>query len=319
MSLLRLLHVIPKNHLSNLFGRIAGVPLPGFVLRSLIRLYSKHYQVNLEEMSHSIGDYKSLADFFTRSLKPGSRPIDQGIVSPADGRLVGCGSIIGDRIEQVKGRDYSLIDFLGSEQLARHFTNGVYFTVYLAPGDYHWVHAPISGEICEVIHIPGSLWPVNDWSVHHVKNLFAVNERVHVLMNSKLGKVVVSFVGATNVGSIKLSFTQKCARILANEGQTDNSLLKTNDCSPWFSTLFFGRKRNPVRYSVSGASLDKGDKLGVFELGSTVVLLFEKGSVCPLGDGCGNLPEESEQKTGIPGRPAQVIRCGQSIASSQVE
>jgi len=259
-----LLYIFPKNLISSLFGKLVHLRLPSFIVQPVIRAFARRYGANLNESAHSADYFKSLGDFFVRTLKPGARPIGEGIVSPADGKLVNFGLIENDSLTQIKGRNYSLSEFLCDAELARRFKNGFFVTIYLAPGDYHHVHSPQSGEVRQSIHIPGTLWPVNEWSVKNIDKLFCVNERVVTCIGNEESLAAVVMVGATNVGSMEMVYDSFVTNPLGSG--------------------FVNRTVQNKVYS-SPLQLQKGDKLGTFNLGSTVVLLFEQEKFTP-GSGC---------------------------------
>lgn len=209
----------------------------------------------MDEASKNWDQYASIGDLFTRTLKPGTRPIAHTpLIHPCDSQITENGPIEKDRLIQTKGKYYHLGALLEDAKIATFFYSGSFITYYLCPTDYHRVHSPVTGEIESIVYIPGSLWPVNQVSVRHINNLFSVNERVIVNIESKeVGKVSVVFVGATNVGKITLSF--------------DPSLVSNQ--------LIRNRKAQKVIYSAKPKVI-KGEELGVFHMGSTIILLLQK-------------------------------------------
>lgn len=252
-----LLRFIPKNHLSWLVGQLARIPLPQSLRATVYGIYSRRYGVEMQEVDGTFESFSSLADFFTRELKAGARPISPGIVSPVDGTIVAWGESVDGRLTQIKGKTYSVSEFIGAPNLLPRFRDCSFVTIYLAPGDYHHIHSPVNGEILDRIHVEGKLWPVNTWSVSTIENLFAINERVVTLIRTKdFGDVIVAAVGATNVGSIRLAYED----------------YRTNQAPSFLlSSRIFRRSFEP------GIQIKSGDKLATFAMGSTVVLLFEKG------------------------------------------
>jgi len=201
-----------------------------------------------------IAQYATFNDFFTRALKPGARPIaDAGLVSPVDGAVSQCGAIDGDQIFQAKGHWYSTTALVGGDAaLAAQFIDGSFATIYLSPKDYHRIHMPCSGRLRRMLHVPGDLFSVNPATARSVAGLFARNERVVCLFDGEHGPFVLVLVGATIVGSM--------------------------------ATVWHGvvnpRRPGTVRdwdYSERNITLAKGDEMGRFLLGSTVVLLFPAG------------------------------------------
>ncbi|MEK6813271.1 MAG: archaetidylserine decarboxylase [Nitrospirota bacterium] len=246
---LLVLRLLPLRLVSRLAGWLADRRLPPSILKPLINWYANHYDVDMDEAVEPPGGFGTFNEFFVRPLKEGARPVDpspDAVVSPVDGRLVMTGTIEDGRLIQAKGLDYSTVDLLGSREAAALFAGGGYATLYLSPRDYHRIHAPVAGRVASVRRRRGRLLPVNDLSVPFVKDLFATNERVIVSMETEAGPVAVVMVGATNVGRISLAF-----EVAPAQRRTD-----------WDWT--------PER----DIRLAKGEELGRFELGSTVILLF---------------------------------------------
>ncbi len=197
-----LLNLLPKVLLSRLTGLLASIPLPRALRVPFFRWFARRYGADLGQVAAPLASFRSLQAFFRRELRPGSRPVGTTqLVWPCDGRIVTAGPIANGRILQVKGRDYSLADLLADADLARALEGGTQATVYLAPGDYHRVHAPFAGEVRRVIAVPGTLFPVNSPAVACIRDLFARNSR-HVfdcqLTDGRRAAVVM--VGAFNVG-----------------------------------------------------------------------------------------------------------------------
>jgi phosphatidylserine decarboxylase len=255
-----LLRLAPKNHLSCLLGGLAGLHLP-FGLGGLsVRSFARAYGIDMSEAEMGLCQYRSIAELFTRRLKPGVRPIGEG---PVDGTLRGLGPVQSGRIEQVKGMTYALTDLLGGSSYASRFLNGWYFNLYLSPKDYHHVHAPVGGEVVACSCIPGKLWPVNDWSLRRIQNLFSINERIVTYISGAYGVVAVVMVGATNVGKISVEYDDLATNRLG--------------LAPW-------RKRaaRHLRYDAP-SRIDAGQRLGTFHLGSTVIMLCERDALAPSG------------------------------------
>jgi len=230
----KVLKVLPRKRLSTFVGWLAQRESPQFVIKPFIRWFAKTYQINLEEAELSIENYRSLNSFFTRKLKEGLRPIaDTFCVHPADSRITQFGIIENRTLIQAKGITYSLGEFIGSEERAHKYEGGLFIVYYLCPTDYHRVHSPVEGTVKEIKRLGLDLWPVHDQSVALIPNLFIVNERVVVSMNTQLGPVETVFVGATNVGSIEV-------------------------------------------YKKEGEIVQKGEALGVFHMGSTIVMIYPK-------------------------------------------
>lgn len=253
--------LLPKNLISFLFGKLAKIHWPAVINQFIIKSFATFYQINLEEAAKPVEAYCSLADFFIRDLKTGVRKIETGIISPVDGRIVEFGEVKEGRLLQVKSRTYQLRDLLVKEELVKDFSNAYFITIYLAPRDYHHIHSPVAGNISASLYIPGNLWPVNQWSVENIENLFCINERLITLIESDFGRVAVIKVGATNVGSISLSYDQ------------------------WYTNNFsrvLGISKE-IRYTKYPEQIPVklADRIGTFNLGSTVILLFQSGIFSP--------------------------------------
>ena len=235
--------------------------LPGPLLRPLLRGYVRAYGVDLSEAAEPLAAFPTFNAFFTRRLRDGARPIatERGlVVSPSDSRLQTVGRVPPDaRLEQIKGRSYTLTALLGDVAEAARFAEGVHATLYLSPSMYHRVHVPVDGRITGWRYLPGRLYPVNAMAVRSVEGLFTVNERVVVTMETDdLGPVAAVMVGATNVGRMTLSF----AGLVTNAGGPPAAVVLDPPL--------------PVR---------RGDELGAFNLGSTVVLLAADPTLEPAG------------------------------------
>jgi phosphatidylserine decarboxylase len=208
-----LLTALPKVALSRVFGFIARTPVP-VPLRGLVyRTYALLCGADLREMQGGPGDYRSLAEFFQRPLRDGVRPIDDGpVIWPCDGRVISAGPITAGRIEQIKGIDYSLEELLVDRELAAAFATGTQATIYLAPGDYHRVHAPFAAELLGRTRVPGTLFPTNPPATHSIRPLYPRNERVvHRFRLEDGGAAALVMVGALNVGDIHPSCPAPCS------------------------------------------------------------------------------------------------------------
>ena len=259
----RLLRAVSAPWVSRLSGRLADARLPPLLLRAAIRAYGRLYRVDWSEVRDPIGSFKTFNAFFVRRLRAGARPIAGGpgvVTSPCDARLSAGGQIPEDgRLEQIKGKTYALEALLGSAEEAERCRGGVYATLYLSPSMYHRVHSPVDGQISSWRYLPGRLFPLNDLALPNVEGLFTLNERVAVFLDTEaFGRVAVVLVGATNVGRISLAFTD----LVTNVGRAAS---RTEPAAP--------------------ISISRGDDLGTFNLGSTVVLLVADRSLRPAAAG----------------------------------
>jgi phosphatidylserine decarboxylase len=242
--------LINRKGLSAFLGRFASKELPKWILQPVIKLFIRVEGVNMNEYHKDLDDYKTFNEFFTRKLIPGARVFEDGICSPVDGFVSEIGPIKDGQLLQVKGKYYSLNDLVG-DYFA--FMNGCFATIYLSPADYHRIHAPFDMQIEEVNYLPGDLYSVNDASVTKIDQLFCKNERVILRGNSSYGKFYFVLVGAIVVGKIKLSFLE--------------------DIKP-------GDTKVDVK-------LEKGEELGLFELGSTIIMALDTEALneCALKNG----------------------------------
>lgn len=229
------------------------VKLPGPLARWSIKAFGSYYKIDFEEAEKPLDQYHSIGDFFVRRLKEGVRPLaDSPLLHPADSVIAQIGEIIAGQCIQAKGKTYNVSELCGDPELGRQYEDGLFVTYYLCPTDYHRVHSPVDGAILRAHHIPGHLWPVNSWSTKNIDRLFAVNERVILEINSRIGKCLLVFVGATNVGQIRLSFDPEIVT---------NTQLKQKNLE---------RKYDPP------IEIRRGQELGAFYMGSTVVMIYPK-------------------------------------------
>lgn len=245
---------IPKSYVSWFVGTMANLPLPRPLANLLVGWFSRAYNIDTSLAIRPWQSFPSIGAFFTRDLRPEVRPMADGIVSPVDGTLRSAQNVSGvGYVTLVKGRDYSIASLLGNDDLAGRFVQGQVWNFYLSPQDAHHIFSPVDGKIVKSVHVPGKLWPVNDWAISAVDGLFVVNERVITFIETDHGLVAVVMVGATNVGRIALSYTP----------------IETNR-APW--------KRHVQKSLVHTPSISvvRGGKIGTFKMGSTVVLVFEK-------------------------------------------
>lgn len=251
--------LLPRYSITRLFYWVTRIRAPA-VKNFLINRFVSLYDVNIAEVSRAVPDgYESFNAFFTRELRDNARPIDAtgtNVVSPVDGTLSACGTIDGQHIFQAKGHSYTLTDLLAINlEDARQYEGGSFATIYLAPYNYHRIHAPTDGRLGEIHHIPGDLFSVNTATVSRLGGIFARNERLVCHLTTPTSPMCVIFVGALNVGSIS---------------------------TPWTGELKPVRTGNVRRLDLDPATpmdIDKGDLLGWFNMGSTVILLFPPSSV----------------------------------------
>jgi phosphatidylserine decarboxylase len=244
-----LLRALPRVRLSRAVGRLCDRTLPRGVSDSIVRAYSRAYRVNLDEAADCPDGYCSFDAFFTRRLRDGARSVSSDpVVSPADGVLSAVGSIDPGMRLWVKGRPYDVGDLIADPVFAERYRGGEFAVVYLAPGDYHRVHSPVEGRIVQVRGIPGDLFPVNAIGERHVPRLFVENSRVAIQLDTNgLGQVMAVMVGAVIVG--RMSATG----------------VDAPDVPPGVHRI-----EPPI-------PVERGGEIGIFHLGSTVVLLLEPG------------------------------------------
>lgn len=249
-------YLLPKQALTVLAGRFASARAGGLTT-SVIRWFVGRYGVNMDEAADpDVASYASFNDFFTRPLRAGARPLaDADFICPVDGAISQCGAIRHDQIFQAKGHDYSVAALVGGdERLAAQFIDGSFATLYLSPKDYHRIHMPCAGKLVRMIHVPGELFSVNPVTACGVPGLFARNERVVCVFDGEMGPFVLVLVGATIVGSMATAWHGV-----------------VNPPRP-------GRIRDWT-YGDRDLRLAKGDEMGRFLLGSTVVLLYPKDTL----------------------------------------
>lgn len=272
-------HLLPKQLVTTLAGRVAGARGGGATTR-LIRWFVARYKVDMSEAENpDIASYASFNDFFTRPLRPGVRPLAAAdFVCPVDGAISQLGDIDDHHIVQAKGHRYTITDLVGGDAtLAEQFRHGRFANLYLSPRDYHRLHMPCDGRLMRMIHVPGALYSVNPVTARGVPNLFARNERVVCVFDSpEHGQFVMVLVGATVVGSM---------------------------ATPWHGVVNAVRTGRPSQwdYTDQAVTLAKGEEMGRFLLGSTVIMLFRPGTIAlnpdwtperpvRLGEMMGNAP-----------------------------
>lgn len=272
-AVLKLLGRLPQGALSRGLGSLADTPLPPRLRVPVLSTVARALGIDVGEAERPLSEYPSVNAFFVRRLRPGARswPAAQGLVSPVDGILGQVGRIDRGRLIQAKGLDYAAADLLDDPGEAGRFEGGAFITIYLSPRHYHRIHAPVEGAIPLARYVPGALFPVNDPSVRHVRDLFARNERLLAHIDGPLGRVAVVAVGAYNVGRISAAFDPAWA----GEGGGRDRPWITNRAEP------LPRER---RYAPA-LPIRRGEELMAFHLGSTVVLLGEPDAL-ELTDVC---------------------------------
>ena len=257
--IISLLSILPKNKIARFMGVSARIELPQFMHRLLIRFFVWKYKINLEECNGDIDDFKSLSEFFIRTLKDGRRQIEtrpEFLASPVDGRVHTFGKIVNGEFEQYDGQAGSVAEMLGrpmSDPTCQRYNNGEFIIIYLSPQDYHRVHSHDGGTLRELQYQPGQLWPVFPAATKKIPHLFDRNERlVFHIEHFERGNVqsVISMIGAFGVGRMTTDWNP----VITNnhEPQQDVTILQT---------------------------ISRGAELGRFELGSTVVLFFQPDQI----------------------------------------
>ncbi|MDN2664299.1 archaetidylserine decarboxylase [Psychromonas sp. 14N.309.X.WAT.B.A12] len=251
-------YILPKHLFTFIAGKLAEAKMGAFTT-FLIKKFIKQFNIDMSEAKHSEAeDFDTFNDFFTRELKSGLRPIvegDENLAIPVDGCISQQGEIKQGRIFQAKGHDFSLRELLGGrDDVAAPFDDGLFSTIYLAPKDYHRIHMPITGKLEKLIFIPGDLFSVNPLTAQNVPNLFARNERAVAIFSTAIGPMAMVLVGATIVGSIE---------------------------TVWEGTLKAPKNKELQYWDYQDQEIviEKGQEMGRFKLGSTIVALFPKDSI----------------------------------------
>lgn len=238
---------------SRIWGRIARLRHPRFLVKRIIKLYQRSYNINMDEYEGEVEDYRSLSDFFVRRLNPGKRPLvpqENAVVSPADGILTDVETIFIDQATQVKGKTYRISQLLHE---TIDFSRGWHVAViYLAPYNYHRYHFPISGNIKRYFHSGGRLFPVNQLGVNRVNRLFVRNERIITEMVNRQMSCYMAAIGACFVGGIKMEFIPGS-----------------------------NRKKRDQWVSIN-QEIRQLEEMGRFDMGSTIVLVIPKSMAEPL-------------------------------------
>ncbi len=276
-----LTYPLPHHFLSHIVYQFMRIKNPR--IKDLqITLMAKAFNINLSEAKLKAPDeFPDFNSFFTRELREGVRKTEYGetmLCSPVDGKVSQMGNIDGSSIFQAKGHSFTLQKLLGDDQiLANNYLNGKFATIYLSPRDYHRIHMPYAGKLKRVIHIPGRLFSVAPYTVTTVPELFARNERVVCIFDTAFGEMIMVLVGAMFVSSMD---------------------------TVWTGTITPPRAKQVTEVDISKPAhsfdIEKGEEMGRFNMGSTVILLFPKdcvslndrlsaGSTLRLGNGIGKV------------------------------
>jgi len=205
-----------RKWISRLAGRIAHSPAS----KALIPRFARAYGIAVEEAEKPIGEYATLNEFFTRRLKPGARPVDDApgvLVSPVDARITGMGPVQGGTIRNVKGQDYPIDELLGFSPRASVYRNGYCIVLYLSPSDYHRIHSPVDGVVVGRRHLPGRVYPVNEFGMTRLRRVLSRNERLITFIRHEHGEIALVKVGALNVSGIR--YADPAAERLARGGE----------------------------------------------------------------------------------------------------
>lgn len=249
-------YIMPKHAISRVVGKLAAAKM-GWLTTQLISLFIKAYDINMNEAKlKKASDFDTFNDFFTRELEDGARTINHDeatICYPVDGAISQQGDIVDGQLIQAKGFNYSLTSLLGGdEKTAAPFQGGKFSCIYLAPKDYHRIHMPMAATLREMIYVPGELFSVNPLTANNVPDLFARNERVVAIFDTEFGELAMVLVGATIVASIETT---------------------------WAGTVTPPAGKDIFRWQYpkdgnDAITFEKGDEMGRFKLGSTVVSAF---------------------------------------------
>ncbi|TXH72234.1 MAG: phosphatidylserine decarboxylase [Thiothrix sp.] len=245
------LYILPHHAISRVVYRLTRIESKR--VEPVIRWFVQAFKVNMTEaVQPDISAYKTYNEIFTRSLKPELRPLAEEpmvLASPVDGTISQVAAINAGQLIQAKGFDYSVLELLGGDaNRAQPFLNGQFMTIYLSPRDYHRIHMPLAGQLVEQVYVPGRLFSVAGHTARTIPRLFARNERVAAIFDTDFGKMALVLVGAINVAAIE--------------------------------TVWAGLITPPPQHDVRvdhypDVSLAKGEEMGRFNMGSTVIILLE--------------------------------------------
>ena len=273
--------VAPKRAYSGAVGWGAGIGIPAWLRPTFLARFARLYGIEIAEAEHSLADYRTLDDFFTRRLRDGARPVDpdtDAVVAPSDGTVIESGLVTEGSLVQVKGVLFELEDLLGDAELAGRLEGGGFLTTYLSPRDYHRVHSPIEGSVVGWRYMPGKLYPVGASSVGREPGLFISNERLVTLIDGgRAGLCALVMVAAVGVGHITAAYDDTIATHLRS---------------------FKPGRGSQMRYEMP-RPVSKGAEIGTFHLGSTTIAVFEPrrvaletlapGSVTRMGEAIGRI------------------------------
>ena len=243
-----IISLIPQIFFCNFIKFITELEKPKFLVSFLKIIFVKLYKIDLSDSEFNIEKYSSVQKLFCRKII--NRKIENGIISPVDGFISQCNEIKNNTLIQAKGLEYTLDKLIPKDKI-RDYENGWFTTIYLAPYNYHRIHSIFDGKISEFYYNPGKFWPVNNITVPNLKNLFKINERVTSFLKTELGNIAIIKVAALGVGNIPISY------------------INTN----------FYKKKNPYKVgynNINEINIKKGEEIGAFTFGSTVILLFDK-------------------------------------------
>jgi phosphatidylserine decarboxylase len=277
----------PQRALSEVIGWGARRSIPAALRARFLRSFAKQYGIDVTEAEKPLEEYGGLQEFFTRRLRPGVRPIAPApntVVSCADGTVVDSGVVTQGLLIDAKDAGFTLADLLADEAAAQRLEGGPYLVTYLSPKDYHRVHAPVAGDVLRWHHVPGRLFPVNSRSVVREPGLFSKNERFVTILEGEAGLCAVVMVAAVGVGHMVASYDSDVATHLAG-----------------FSG---GEPRHKELHPP--VHLGRGGELGIFNLGSTTIVVFEAsrvvldsfapGSTTRMGEAIGRVLPGAERR-----------------------
>jgi phosphatidylserine decarboxylase len=261
-AVLSLLRWVPQNAVSRWVGRLARIEAPSAMQGWINEVVAYLLDIDRQEAARRVRAYESVDALFTRELEAGARPVASGdgsLVSPVDGTLGEHGQFEQGDLIQAKGIHYDAVDLLDSGRAAEAYDDGWFATQYLSPSEYHRIHAPVSGKIRKVSYVPGHLFPVAPFAVERVARLFAINERLVTFIDSpEFGEVAVVQVGAFCVGQIETTFDAPVMSEFETNGR---------------------RRRRQVRRFDEPVEVTAGECIGVFHLGSTVIVMSPRPHV----------------------------------------